>query len=286
MTVNDPDTVQMEQEDSDVAAAPAGPGQRLREAREAAGLSREEVSTRLRLRLELIRALEEDDYAHLPPTAFVSGYLRSYARLLELPAEELLAMLDRRGEAPVLVSPVMPTHQRHSGDWPVKLATWLIVLLLIALLAAWWMARQPLEQEAVPAVSVMTPGGTVDLPLPPAEEAVQAEAPPAVVEETPAMSEPVAAAPVLMAEIQLEATHGECWVEIKDAGGKQVAYELLQAGMTRTVRGRAPFEVFLGNAPAVTVYYQGQVFDHSPFQRREVAKFRLGKAADNKPLAE
>lgn len=285
MTVKESDTQQMEQEETG-AAAPAGPGQRLREAREAAGLSREEVSTRLRLRLELIRALEEDDYAHLPPTAFVIGYLRSYARLLDLSADELLAMLDRRGEAPVLVSPVMPPHQRHSGDWPVKLATWLIVLLLTALLVAWWFARQPLEQESVAEVPVLTPGGTVDLPLPPAEEQMRADAPPAVVEETPVVSTPPVAAPVLLTEIQLEATHGECWVEIKDAGGNQVAYELLQAGMTRTVRGRAPFDVFLGNAPAVTVYYQGQVFDHTPFHRREVAKFRLGKAADNKPLAE
>lgn len=286
MTVNDPDTVQMEQEDGGAAAAPAGPGQRLRDAREAAGLSREEVSTRLRLRLELIRALEDDDYAHLPPAAFVSGYLRSYARLLDLPADELLAMLDRRGEAPVLVSPVMPPHQRHSGDWPMKLATWLIILLLIALLTAWWFARQPLEQDTLPEAPVLTPGGTVDLPLPPAEEALPAEAPPAAAEDTPVVTVPPAAPPVMVAEIQLEATHGECWVEIKDAGGNQVMYELLQAGMTRTVRGKAPFEVFLGNAPAVTVYYQGQVFDHSPFQRREVAKFRLGKAADNKPLAE
>jgi cytoskeleton protein RodZ len=285
MTVKESDTVQREQEDTG-AAAPAGPGQRLREAREAAGLSREEVSTRLRLRLELIRALEEDDYAHLPPTAFVIGYLRSYARLLDLSADELLAMLDRRGEAPVLVSPVMPPHQRHSGDWPVKLATWLIVLLLTTLLVAWWFARQPLEQESGAEVPVLTPGSTVDLPLPPAEEQTRADAPPAVVEETPVVSAPPVAIPVLLAEIQLEATHGECWVEIKDAGGNQVAYELLQAGMTRTVRGRAPFDVFLGNAPAVTVYYQGQVFDHTPFHRREVAKFRLGKAADNKPLAE
>lgn len=285
MTVKESDTQQMEQEETG-AAAPAGPGQRLREAREAAGLSREEVSTRLRLRLELIRALEEDDYAHLPPTAFVIGYLRSYARLLDLSADELLAMLDRRGEAPVLVSPVMPPHQRHSGDWPVKLATWLIVLLLTTLLVAWWFARQPLEQESVAEVPVLTPGSTVDLPLPPAEEQTRADAPPAVVEETPVVSTPPVAAPVLLTEIQLEATHGECWVEIKDAGGNQVAYELLQVGMTRTVRGRAPFDVFLGNAPAVTVYYQGQVFDHTSFHRREVAKFRLGKAADNKPLAE
>lgn len=284
MTVNhESDTEAMVQEE----AVAAGPGQRLRLAREAAGLSREEVSTRLRLRLELIRALEEDDYAHLPPLAFVSGYLRSYARLLELPAEELVAMLERRDESPVLVSPVMAPHQRRSSDWPVRVVTWSIILLLIGLLAAWWFARQPQEENvATDPVPTLRSGGIVELSLPPAGETVLPEEPVAV-EPAPAVepSAPTPAPPAL-AEIQLEATHGDCWLEIKDAAGTQVAYELLKEGTTRTVRGKAPFEVFLGYAPAVTLYYQGQVFDHRPFHRRDVAKFRLGKAADNKPLAE
>lgn len=284
MTVNDEsDTEAMVQEE----AVAAGPGQRLRLAREAAGLSREEVSTRLRLRLELIRALEEDDYAHLPPLAFVSGYLRSYARLLELPAEELVAMLERRDESPVLVSPVMAPHQRRSSDWPVRVVTWLIILLLIGLLAAWWLARQPQEEDvAADPVPTLRSGGTVELSLPPAGETVLPEEPVAV-EPAPAVELPAPTpAPLALAEIQLEATNGDCWLEIKDAAGTQVAYELLKEGNTRTVRGKAPFEVFLGYAPAVTLYYQGQVFDHRPFHRRDVAKFRLGKAADNKPLAE
>jgi len=284
MTVNDESTT----EPMAPAEAVAGPGRRLLLAREAAGLSREEVSTRLRLRLELIRALEEDDYAHLPPLAFVSGYLRSYARLLELPAEELVALLERRDEAPVLVSPVMPPHQRRSSDWPVRLVTWLIVLLLIGLLAAWWLARQPQEGSAdTAAVPTLRSGGTVELALPPAGENPVVVDEPAVVEPpAPAEVPAPAPAPLALAEIQVEATGGDCWLEIKDASGAQVAYELLKEGSTRTVRGKAPFEVFLGYAPAVTLYYQGQVFDHRPFHRRDVAKFRLGKAADNKPLAE
>lgn len=289
MTVNDVSTSEEMAVTGEVAVV-AGPGQRLRLAREAAGLSREEVSTRLRLRLELIRALEEDDSAHLPPVAFVSGYLRSYARLLDLPAEELVAMLERRDEAPTLVSPVMPPHQRRSSDWPVKVVTWLIVLLLLSLLAVWWLSRQPAEEETGgEAAMLMAPDSNVSLSLPPVTETPPpAEPQEAVVAEPPPVisAVPPVPAPLQVTEVQLEAAGGDCWLEVKDADGSQLVYELLQDGMTRTVRGKAPFEVFLGNAPAVTVYYQGQVFDHGPFQRREVAKFRLGKAADNKPLAE
>ncbi|WP_172600372.1 RodZ domain-containing protein [Sulfurivermis fontis] len=271
-------------------AVVAGPGQRLRLAREAAGLSREEVSTRLRLRLELIRALEEDDYAHLPPVAFVSGYLRSYARLLELPAEELVAMLERPDATPALVAPVMPLHQRRSSDWPVKLVTWLIVLLLLGLLAVWWLSRQPAEDEPAgePAM-LQAPDGNVSLTLPPVTETPPQAEPQevAVAEPSPVIgAAPPVPVPLQVTEVQLEAGGGDCWLEVKDADGKQLVYELLQDGMTRTVRGKAPFEIFLGNAPAVTVYYQGKVFDHAPFQRREVARFRLGKAADNQPIAE
>ncbi|GAB4290278.1 MAG: DUF4115 domain-containing protein [Thiohalomonadaceae bacterium] len=286
MIVNDTSTSEEMAVTAEVAVV-AGPGQRLRLAREAAGLSREEVSTRLRLRLELIRALEEDDYAHLPPVAFVSGYLRSYARLLELPAEELVAMLERRDEAPALVSPVMPPHQRRSSDWPVKVVTWLIVLLLLSLLAVWWLSRQPAEDEpAGDAAMLLAPDGNVSLTLPPVTETPPPVEPQETVapEQVPVIS--AAPVPLQVTEVQLEAAGGDCWLEVRDADGKQLVYELLQDGMTRTVRGKAPFEIFLGNAPAVTVHYQGKVFDHTPFQRREVAKFRLGKAADNQPITE
>ncbi len=285
-----------------VEAAPqVGPGKRLREAREAAGFSREEVAARLRLRLDLIRALEEDDQASLPPATFVSGYLRSYARLLELPVDEIVGSLAPREEQTPIVSPVMPPRQRRSGDLPVKAVTYLIILALIALLTVWWVGRRPSAPTAESsAPEVVKPGGTVELALPPAAPEAQApaeaaanggaatttESPaPAAQPDTSATKPQASVAPAAQAEIQLEVS-ADCWTEIKDATGSQVLFELLKAGSTRTVRGKAPFDIFLGYAPGVTVYYQGQVFDHSRFQRKDVARFHLGKASDNAVPAE
>jgi len=286
--VSEPYAENTQQDESGSVTVALSTGTLLRQARESAGLSREEVSSRLRLRLDLIRALEEDDAANLPPATFVSGYLRSYARLLEIDVEPLLAGFEGRSEAPSLVSPVMPPRQRRSSDLPVKLVTYLVILSLLLLLVAWWLTKRPQIQQAEPEeVAVVTPGGTVELTLPPADITAGQDVAPVTLETTEpaAIAEPVTPLPtpvvVAQAEIQLEATAAECWVDIKDASGKQIVYELLKQGATRTVRGQAPFDVFLGYAPGVTVYYQGQVFDHSKYQRNEVARFRLGKKSDN-----
>ena len=51
-----------------------------------------EVADALNLPTDVIECLESDDYEQLPPTVFTRGYLRSYARLLELSPDELIAM--------------------------------------------------------------------------------------------------------------------------------------------------------------------------------------------------
>ena len=60
---------------------PEGPGPQLREARQRANFSLEDVSTELHLNADTLRALEEDRFDGLPAPAFVRGYIRSYARL-------------------------------------------------------------------------------------------------------------------------------------------------------------------------------------------------------------
>ena len=65
-------------------------GRRLAEAREAQGLSVEDISNRLRLSPRQIKALEEDDFTLLPDAMITRGFIRNYARLLELDPEPLL----------------------------------------------------------------------------------------------------------------------------------------------------------------------------------------------------
>ncbi|WP_341648617.1 helix-turn-helix transcriptional regulator [Thauera humireducens] len=60
------------------------PGAALRAAREARGESVAEVAFALKLNPRQIAALEADDFAALPGTAFVRGFLRNYARYVGL----------------------------------------------------------------------------------------------------------------------------------------------------------------------------------------------------------
>ena len=73
------------------ADPPRGPGQRLRQARLRRGLELRQVAREMRLTVERVQAIEEDDYAALPDPVFVIGYLKTYARLMDLNPEALVA---------------------------------------------------------------------------------------------------------------------------------------------------------------------------------------------------
>ena len=56
----------------------------LKDARQGAGLSLQEVSAELNIRLRYLEAIEADRFETLPPPAFTAGFVRSYAALLGL----------------------------------------------------------------------------------------------------------------------------------------------------------------------------------------------------------
>lgn len=71
------------------------PGQRLKKARELRGLTPEQVAKELHLSLLFITAMEADDYKKLPEPAFVRGYMRRYAQLVKLSADDVAAKFDQ-----------------------------------------------------------------------------------------------------------------------------------------------------------------------------------------------
>lgn len=86
-------------------SAPVLPGAALREARERIGLSVADAAGQTKLAPRQIEALEADDYQHLPEMAFVRGFVRSYAKVLQLDAQPLLAALPQVKPDSVQVSP-------------------------------------------------------------------------------------------------------------------------------------------------------------------------------------
>jgi cytoskeleton protein RodZ len=92
------------------AEKPASPeqlGQQLRMAREASRLSMPSAAASLHLHPRVIAALEDGDFAQFEPV-YVRGYLRNYARLLNLDAEPLIESynLTQIASHPVVPPPV------------------------------------------------------------------------------------------------------------------------------------------------------------------------------------
>lgn len=297
----------------------AGPGQRLAEAREAQGLALEDVASQLRLSLHILQALERDDYDQLPPAAFVTGYLRSYARLLGLPEQEILDSFTGAAKVPTVgaVARSQPPQVRAS-DPPVRLVTYLVFGGLILLSIFWWISQGGSEEPAAESVMAATEPASepeaeparalAEEIVPPAEPSAPERSeepapvavttpPPPAASATPAAAEPAqpaqaTAAPAVpqppplttdMPQSKLEITFtSDCWTEVTDAAGRVLAYDLYRGGRTLTLRGEAPFRVFFGYSPAAQVSLNDQPFDHSPYQRRnDTALFRVGSAQDN-----
>jgi cytoskeleton protein RodZ len=70
-------------------------GQRLKAAREAHNLDRTEIARWLKLDEKFIKAIEEDDEENLPQPVFIAGYIRSYAKLVDLPSDQLVKEFTR-----------------------------------------------------------------------------------------------------------------------------------------------------------------------------------------------
>jgi cytoskeletal protein RodZ len=89
-------------------------GSLLREAREAKGLTLAEVQEVIRVNPKYLEALEDGAYHLLPTPVHVRGYLRNYARFLQLDPVPLLQRYElNRSSQPTLVA-VQPTDDR---DW-------------------------------------------------------------------------------------------------------------------------------------------------------------------------
>ncbi|MEN8178162.1 MAG: RodZ domain-containing protein [Pseudomonadota bacterium] len=131
-----------------------GPGARLRKERESQGLDQVRIAAQLHLSETMVEALEWDDFEALPGVVFTQGYLRNYARLLGLPESEILASYQQlcpedSQECLNAKHSVKIEHEVHSSHGLVQLATWLIVIGLIALLFFWWQGRFGWQDEAV-----------------------------------------------------------------------------------------------------------------------------------------
>ena len=162
----------------------SGCGNVLKAAREAQGLSIHEVCSQLRLGLKQIQAIEQDDFDKLPQPSIVRGFIRNYARLLNIDVNPILEAYQRivPNKAPLPLS-VRSNASRSVIDQPApgfrpqRLLTFLIFLVLAGIAAYFYINHikpQALKDAAL-ALDVdeiaETTGQEIPIPVPEAAPA-------------------------------------------------------------------------------------------------------------------
>lgn len=272
-------------------------GQTLREGRERLGLSVEDVVAKIKLASRQIVALEADDYKSLPETAFVRGFVRSYAKLLQLDAQPLLDALPGAERVQVMtellnVETPFPERSVRQQNLNLLIAAFLLALVIAGF--ALWQSNSPRPAVEVP-VAENTPDTAMvatPLPLPEQLELLDGSGVP-VVEASAVVAAPVSApvsavvaAPVAPAVVAAPVSTGEMvrvefdkssWTEIREKSGKILSKQVNQGGSELRVEGVAPFVLTIGHAGSARLYYKNKLVDLTPYVKpgSDVARLTL-----------
>ncbi len=152
-------------------------GQILKETRENKLLTLEDVERQTRIRVELLHALEEDNYDKLPPATFIQGFIKNYGKYLNLDVEKLMAIFRRDFEAKkhppkIMESLKKPAQKQKFVLTPSKLIGVVVILIVLCFFAYLWVeyrqfvgapnlvVNNPQDQQTVEIPAVVVEGKT------------------------------------------------------------------------------------------------------------------------------
>lgn len=271
-------------------------GEQLKLAREARGLAVAEIAQTLKLGARQVLALENGEWESLPGATFIRGFVRNYARLVQIDPAPLMTELDGLLQKPadtLAIPETKPAHMMYSSAGGGRRDR-LVVVMGVALLAvaalvyfllpsnlsAWRDSTQSLldslarHDEVVPATAVpaaepvFPPGATPQQIMNP-----QAVTPP---DQSAGAARPDQVATDAGNVPQMRFVfEKESWLEVRDRNDFVVFSKRASAGTEHALSGEGPLSVVIGNAPGVKVFWRGQAVDLAPHTRGDVARFVL-----------
>lgn len=299
-------------------------GSVLAEARKAQNYTVDEICEQLKIPVHVIAAIERNDLDVLPPPTFTQGYIRAYARFLEISEESVIAAYNRAvpRENQEGLKPRSNLRGEASSQSPlVKTMTMLLIFAGLAAVVygsfqyyqekAGMMESERETQDQEFSGSSLDSPGTTALSLKPevqssepetelvAGEAVKpSEADDASREESESAKTVISAAvtdEVNESEenagktaplpdtsvIEIFAENGS-WMEVRDASGARLFYNMVPKGGSKTFQGQQPFRISLGNARTTRIVINGVEIDMTKYIRsNNTAKFTVSTKEQN-----
>ncbi|MEZ9491165.1 cytoskeleton protein RodZ [Vibrio splendidus] len=288
-------------------------GTLLKNKRESLGLTQKQISDRLKLRVTLIQQIEENQFESDQVATFMRGYIRSYAKYVNLDEKVVLNALHHSGDAQhqeqeMLSFSRKTKTEKHNSR--IMLLTWSIFAVIVGISSLWWWQNQQqdtlsqslantesseelvveesldpeltslevIEAEQNTETSPVTENSDELTEVSSAEDSVTLD-PVEVIEEAPDVAsvtaEPETVAPEAVVNELVMQFSADCWIQVKDASGKTLSTGIKKAGQTLNLSGTAPYKVILGAPEGVSMTFASEPVDLSGYTSGKVARITL-----------
>ena len=273
-------------------------GDILRQARESMGLSIGDVSSLLHISDEYVHGLENNQFDVMPAPIYVKGYIRNYAKLVQVEGEELVQaytkFIQESGNEPktseelVSLSPELP--KSIELRW---IGFGALILIFVIVFATFSTGNKTngffpddlissdgkesildletpdTENVADDFIQVEENGKPLPKDSPSSESLDNTLDASQKIDESLILTDKSIDQPVKGSDTLFMFFNGECWVSVKDAHDFEIYASLKKAGDSLELSGVAPFEVLLGAAAVVNLNFNGKTVALEPFTRKD-----------------
>lgn len=228
-------------------------GRALQQARIAAGLTVDDVSTATRVRIAIVHAIEADDFAPCGGDVYARGHIRTLARAVGLDPAPLIARFETEHGAPPAPTPAAPLFEaerirpeRRGPNWTAAMVAAIVAVIGFV---GFTMVKGGDDGGKANVADGATPSASTS-PTPKAEK-------PAAPEPEPSDSA-IAAAPQDKVTVRVSATDGPSWISAKGHNGRMLFDGLLKKGESKTFQDSSKINLVLGDAGPVELFVNGK----------------------------
>lgn len=229
-------------------------GSDLAAARRSAGLTRQDVADRTRVRATIIEHIEADDFALCGGEVYARGHIRTIANVVGTDPEPLVAEFDRlHAPQPPTASEVFEAEttaarERSGPNWVAAMGAALVVIVL---LGVYQLARGSGSSTAAaghtPGTSA-TASSSTSASSAASTPAASPDAGPTVIAQVPPSAQGVT--------VRMEVVGGRTWVSATGSGTK-LFEGLLNPGVVQLFTDTKLVKIVIGNAGAVRLTVNG-----------------------------
>ena len=228
-------------------------GRAIRQARIDAGLTVDDVTNATRVRIAIVHAIEDDNFAPCGGDVYARGHIRTLAKAVHLDPAPLLAQYDDSHggrPAPTPAAPLFEAErirpERRGPNWTAAMVAAIVAVIGFVGFTAFKGEDEGgrtavAEGGSTPTADKITPTPKTDKPKDPKPS-----------------DSAIAAVPQDKVTVQVSAADGRSWISAKDHNGKLLFDGLLKQGDTKTFQDSDKINLVLGDAGAIDLYVNGK----------------------------